>query len=136
MIKKELNDNLLQIKGVKDYQLHHENRMYNPILPGLKDEYWRVLSDGGEIKWVSDDFVLLERMSIVFHYIGSVKRLEHKFNDTILGFQSFRNINGEVNERVKRSIRITLLDGYNNVEKYTNEVLKRIEDLVNDERKK
>lgn len=129
MVKKELEDNKNHLRQNSE-KIRDEGKLFSPCLPGLKDEYWRVLSDGGEIKWISDDFELLEKMSVAYHYIGSVKKTELDFNDAVLDLREYSSLATSSNERRKRTLRLWLLDGYGNVEKYAKEVIENIDPLI------
>ncbi|MBN2501265.1 MAG: hypothetical protein JXB38_10845 [Anaerolineales bacterium] len=81
LLLNELSGNLTEIETNEGKLQGNNWSNWNTLLPGLKDETWKAISEGGEVKWLDAELLgLLNRFTIIYHYISSVKFHEREFN--------------------------------------------------------
>lgn len=78
VIRNELRENLDELQGVR------AQRPRLLVIPSLKDEVWRALGLGGELRWV-DDPELIERLARAYHRISTTTFLEQRMFDPTAG---------------------------------------------------
>lgn len=120
----ELNDNLDQM--TRNEERNRNEHHIVPFLPGLKNETWKAIAESGEVRWFDENLlVLLNNITVIYHYIGSIKQLEIEISSTLAQ---------EGQMRSALLLRKSILDGYAILRKQINALLnhKVIIELANE----
>lgn len=76
LIRTELGFNYEQIERCREKTGNGIKR--EVFVNGLRDELWDAFSDGGQLQWIRD-VQLLHDMSLAYHYVRRIVRLENSY---------------------------------------------------------
>lgn len=121
-LKKELLENLKYLRMREDEKLdidHLAEALF--FASGLKDEVYRVISDGGELEWIKD-LDLLETISSAYYFIRDIKfrgnlylELLKSNKENYVEARLFNRIEGSL-EIIPRVLHLTLLNAVDEID--------------------
>lgn len=118
LLLQELNDNLSEISRNEEKLKGTSWQTWEALFPGLKNETWKAISEGGEVKWLDAESIgLLNHLSIIYHYLARVKMLEQEFSIALMRHKA----SGSGYEIIM--LQPAIIDGYQKIKKYTIELL-------------
>jgi len=120
LVKKELMMNYESI----DTRIEKLEREYIVEFPGLKDEYWSVMSNTGQLSSVIQDAQLMERLSKAYYLIKAIKFVEQQYYQVRSNARSLLRIEEQVAE-ITNPLRNDLINGYKTLRKYMELFLKK-----------